>query len=274
MLRTVRRRLDQEQRVKASARAAARETRQFRAVHERAVERVTIKEKFGAWTEALKEAGLEMMEDGKGAPFVYAVDREDFNEWVKNEQAELDETDRSVAAKEAAALDTSTSAQRAVAKDTVREAHVSERAPSVNAEALKAEIAALKAALWKEKDKLAQLSIFLVDKPQPKAEDRPPATRVWPLSFERRPKDIDPLQIQNPDVNDPAFALRKEEFEQWLVRRKEQFETKFQARQEELEKSFDAKVKARIEAQLAKEETRGRVFTEAQFKSIWRLSTC
>ena len=36
--------------------------------------------------------------------------------------------------------------------------------------------------MWRLRDKLDQLSIFLVDKPQPKAEDRPTAKYVyWPL---------------------------------------------------------------------------------------------
>lgn len=89
-----------------------------------------------------------------------------------------------------------------------------------------AEIATLKKELWAARDKLDQLGMFLVDKPPPKAEDRPiPNYRYWPLpeTLGRRPKDVAPRQIVEPPADvtgDPAFALRKEEFEQWLVRRK------------------------------------------------------
>ena len=53
-------------------------------------------------------------------------------------------------------------------------------------------------------------------------------------------------------TNDPALALRKEEFEQWLARRKEELEHQLAERKTELEKGFEDKVKARVEAQMKK----------------------
>jgi hypothetical protein len=70
-----------------------------------------------------------------------------------------------------------------------------------------------------------------------------------PETLERRPKDVAPRQIVEPTadlISDPTFALRREEFEQWLVRRKEALEHQFKAREDELAKSFEIKVKARI----------------------------
>lgn len=125
---------------------------------------------------------------------------------------------------------------------------------------------------WKAKDKLTQLAIYLVEKPPPKAEDRlyvEDRTLPLPDVREMRPKDMAPFRIVEPAAEltrDPAFALRREEFEQWLVRRKEAFERKLQAREDA--KSIEAKVKARFEARMAREEARGRAFTEAQFKRI------
>ena len=135
-----------------------------------------------------------------------------------------------------------------------------------------AEIETLRKEVWRFKDKLSQLSMYLVEKPQPKAEDRPlVATRAWPL--EMRPKDAPPRQIADPPadlIKDPAFALRREEFEQWLVRRREALEHRHAAREAELAKAVEAKVKARVEARFAREDAHGRVFTEAQFMDIWR----
>ena len=133
-------------------------------------------------------------------------------------------------------------------------------------EALKAQLKDLEAKLWSERDKLAQLAMFLVNKPPPKAENRPFVKhRYWGLPdvLERRPKDVAPRQILDPVADDPAFALRREEFEQWLTRRKEALEA-------DLAKSFEADVKKRVEARFAKEDARGRVFTERQFMIIWR----
>jgi flagellar biosynthesis/type III secretory pathway protein FliH len=53
-------------------------------------------------------------------------------------------------------------------------------------------------------------------------------------------------------MDDPAFALRREEFEQWLVRRKEALEHQFAERKAELEKGFEDRAKARVEAQMKK----------------------
>lgn len=117
----------------------------------------------------------------------------------------------------------------------------------------RAEVQTLQKEVWRLRDKLDQLSTYLVEKPQPKAEDRPFAQyRYWqlPETIERRPKDVPPRQFVDPAADDPAFALRKEEFEQWLVRRREGLELQFQAREAELKKAFDDKVKARIEARM------------------------
>ena len=135
-----------------------------------------------------------------------------------------------------------------------------------------AEIATLKAEVWRLRDKLDQLAMFLVEKPPLKAENRPTATRVWPLpeTLERRPKDVPEKRIVNPDANDPDFALRKEEFEQWLVRRKEALEARYAEKDAERKKAFDAKVRERVEVRMAKEDANGRVFTEAQFMNVWR----
>jgi hypothetical protein len=129
--------------------------------------------------------------------------------------------------------------------------------------------------VWRLRDKLDQLAIFLVKEPPPKAEDRPATRWAWPIPdvWERRPKDVPPRQIADPGADltgDPAFALRKEEFEQWLVRRKEVLEMRYAAKQDELAKSFEAKVKARVEARMAKENANGRVFTKKQFMAIVR----
>lgn len=90
-----------------------------------------------------------------------------------------------------------------------------------------------------------------------------PTVRAAPLPIpetrERRPKDVPPRQIVEPGANltsDPAFTLRKEEFEQWLVRRKEALELKFQAREAELKKAFDAKVRDKANAEIAKLDSR------------------
>ncbi len=71
-------------------------------------------------------------------------------------------------------------------------------------------------------------------------------------------------------TRDPAFVLRREEFEQWLVRRREALEFSYLAREAERAKGFEAKVKARVEAETAKHDAR-RVFTPSQFMSIWRV---
>ena len=68
--------------------------------------------------------------------------------------------------------------------------------------------------------------------------------------------------------NDPAFALRQEEFEQWLAQRKEALEYKFQARENELKKAFDAKVRDAVRTEMAKVDKRGRAFTKKQFMAI------
>ena len=90
----------------------------------------------------------------------------------------------------------------------------------------RAEITTLKKEVWKLKDRLAQLATFLGNEVLPNAENRPfVRTRAWPLwPMEKRPKDGPPLRIINPAANEPDFALRKEEFEQWLVRRREELE--------------------------------------------------
>jgi hypothetical protein len=87
--------------------------------------------------------------------------------------------------------------------------------------------------------------MYLVEKPQPKAEDRPfnkDKYQYWPLpdTLERRPKAAPPRQIVEPGADltgAPAFALRKEEFEQSLVWRKEELETHFANREVELKKA-------------------------------------
>jgi hypothetical protein len=78
-----------------------------------------------------------------------------------------------------------------------------------------AEIATLKKEVWRLRDKLDQLSMYLVEKPPPRAEDRPFVQYRYrlPDTLERRPKDVAPQQIADPPADDPAFALRKEEFE-------------------------------------------------------------
>ena len=108
--------------------------------------------------------------------------------------------------------------------------------------------------------------MFLVDKPPPKAEDRPFVQhRYWPLPEtlpERRPKSVPLRQIVDPAADlasDPAFALRKEEFEQWLVRRREALRMRYAAREDELKKTFDAKVRAKVEAEMAREDRPGRI---------------
>jgi hypothetical protein len=128
---------------------------------------------------------------------------------------------------------------------TIDHNHVREAADS-------AEIATLKKEVWRLRDKLNQLAIYLVEKPPPKAEDRPFVEhRYWPPPevLERRPKDVPPRQIVNPGADltgDPAFALRREEFEQHLVRRKEALELKYAAREKELKDTFEPRIKARV----------------------------
>jgi hypothetical protein len=146
---------------------------------------------------------------------------------------------------------------------------------AVQARADNAEIATLKKELWTAHDKLDQLMMYLVEKPQPKAEDRPFDRRDWPFKIRgARPKETGPRQIvglSKEAQNDPAFALRREEFEQWLVRRKEELEAKYMAREIERDTMFDAKLKAAVETRIAKEAGRGRVFTEKQFNAIVRV---
>jgi hypothetical protein len=94
--------------------------------------------------------------------------------------------------------------------------------------------------------------MFLVEKPPPIAGDRPVEKyRYWPLP-DKLPKAPVRREFVDPPMDDPAFALRKEEFEQWLVRRKEALEHQFAERKAELEKGFEAKVKARVEEQMKK----------------------
>jgi hypothetical protein len=142
-----------------------------------------------------------------------------------------------------------------------------------------AEVATLEKELWAARDKLDQLSMFLVAEPQPKAEDRPvaPRRRYWPVpeTLERRPKDVAPRQIVEPTadlISDPTFALRREEFEQWLVRRKEALEHQFKAREDELAKSFEIRVKARIKTAVERRMQKERLYfsplTEAQLKTL------
>lgn len=140
--------------------------------------------------------------------------------------------------------------------------------PRVREAADNAEIATLRKELWAARDRLEQLAMFLVDKPPPKAEERPfVKLRIPPLPETLvkggRPKDVPPQRwTVNPGADvtsDPAFALRKEEFEQWLVMRKEALEHRYAEREAELTKSFNAKVKKAVEAELAKEDRPGRV---------------
>ena len=124
-----------------------------------------------------------------------------------------------------------------------------------------AEVETLRKEVWRLKDKLDQLAIFLVKEPPPKAENRPVLNDIqraarMPMRFgERRPKDVPPMRFVTPPANDPDFALRREEFEQWLVRRKEALEADFAKRTVELEKAFDAKVKTKVEAQRVRDGT-------------------
>jgi hypothetical protein len=149
-------------------------------------------------------------------------------------------------------------------------------APRVQQAADRAEVETLRKEVWRLRDKLDQLAIFLVEKPAPKAENRPVAKhRYWPLPLDRRPNDVPPRQIVDPDADlttDPAFALRREEFEQWLVRRKETLEHQFTAREKELNDTFEPRIKARVkkavEAQMAKERMYSSPFTEAQLKTL------
>ena len=67
------------------------------------------------------------------------------------------------------------------------------------------------------------------------------------------------MRFVTPPANDPDFALRREEFEQWLVRRKEALEADFAKRTVELEKAFDAKVKTKVEAQRVRDGRLGRI---------------
>jgi hypothetical protein len=136
----------------------------------------------------------------------------------------------------------------------------------VQEQADRAEVDTLKKEVWRLRDKFDQLSMYLAEKPPPKAENRPTSSRYWPLPeilpLERRPKDVAPRQIVEPGADvtgDPAFALRREEFEQWLIRRKEALEAKYQLREDELKKAFDAKVREKVEAQLAREDRPGRI---------------
>ena len=65
----------------------------------------------------------------------------------------------------------------------------------------RAEVQTLQKEMWRLKDKLDQLATFLVEKPPPKAEDRPFVPhRYWPIpeTLERRPKDVPPRQIVEP----------------------------------------------------------------------------
>ena len=132
----------------------------------------------------------------------------------------------------------------------------------------RAEVQTLQKEVWRLRDKLDQLSMYLVEKPPPRAEDRPVKEfRYWPLPEtlpERRPKDVPPKDIVDPVTDDPAFALRKEEFEQWLVRRREALEYKFKAREDELKKAFDAKVRDRVKAETAGLEKWTKVRDEAK----------
>ena len=69
------------------------------------------------------------------------------------------------------------------------------------------------------------------------------------FAFTKRPEHVGPQQLTSPSAdirNDPAFALRREEFEQWLARRKETLEDDFAKRKAELEKGFEDKVKERV----------------------------
>jgi hypothetical protein len=113
---------------------------------------------------------------------------------------------------------------------------------------------------------------YLADCPPAKAEDRPLAKhRYWPLPdnlSERRPKDVASRQIVAPAadvINDPVFALRKEEFEQWLVTRREALEAKYVA---EHEPRIKALVKAAVERRMAKERIYSAPLTAAQLKTL------
>ena len=154
--------------------------------------------------------------------------------------------------------------------ETIRSADAPKADPSIAAAADRAEVATLRAEVWALRDRLAQLAIFLGDEVLPNAENRPfVRNRAWPLwPMEKRPKDAPPKRIVNPPANDPAFALRKEEFEQWLVRRRETLEQEFIDRKAELEKGFEAKVKARVEAEMAKVDKRGRALTNAEWLNL------
>jgi hypothetical protein len=96
--------------------------------------------------------------------------------------------------------------------------------------------------------------------------------KYWaaPYNFEPRPEGVAPRQFVEPATDltgDQVFALRREEFEQWLVRRKEALENGFGVR---ARPAFEAEVKTRVEARMAELEARGRVFTEQEFTSIQR----
>ena len=146
-------------------------------------------------------------------------------------------------------------------------------ADNAEIETLKKELAARTQELWDARDALDQLAIYLKEHPQPKAENRPVNhLRAWPLRFYsiRRPKGSY-REIIDPQPNDPAFAIRKEEFEQWFVRRREALEHLYEAKDAERKKAFDAKVRERVEAQLEKEERQSQRLTDAQFMKI---ATC
>ena len=141
-----------------------------------------------------------------------------------------------------------------------------------------AEIATLKKEVWRLRDKLDQLSMYLVEKPPPRAEDRAfNKDKYWPVpeTLERRPKDVPPRQIVNPGADltsDPAFALRREEFEQWMVRRRESLELKYAAREKELYDTFEPRIKARVkkavDARMAKEWMHYSPLTQTQLKTL------
>ena len=144
---------------------------------------------------------------------------------------------------------------------------------------LRKELAAKDKEIWAARDKLDQLATCLVEKPPPKAEDRPVKEhRYWPLpeTIEYRPKKAEQRQaarqIVDPAADDPAFALRKEEFEQWLVRRREALEAKYAAREKELNDTFELRIKARVkkavDTRMAKEKLYSSPLTEAQLKTL------
>ena len=150
--------------------------------------------------------------------------------------------------------------------------------PRVQEAADRAEVATLKKEVWRLRDKLDQLSMYLVEKPPPRAEDRAfNKDKYWPVpeTLERRPKDVPPRQIVDPGADltsDPAFALRREEFEQWMVRRRESLELKYAAREKELNDTFEPRIKARVkkavDARMAKEWMHYSPLTQTQLKTL------